>query len=129
MKKAVFKARARPQDVIGELESALERAGGNSLVEHFLLRRFALVPGFPRTANAKSVFLGFDREIRRGEARHRHRDPVGVLASAFDIIGRVTWHGFKPGGLIDHIEQAVEPDGRAVKGRKIKLTHLTILLE
>src|ERR1700730_2646333 len=35
--KAVFKARAGHLDVIGELEAALERAGRNSLIEHFRL--------------------------------------------------------------------------------------------
>ena len=64
MKQAVFKARAGHMDVIGELEAALERAGGNSLIEHFRLRRFALALAFPRTTDGKGIFLGFDREIR-----------------------------------------------------------------
>src|ERR1700736_490569 len=42
VKQAVFKARAGHLDVISELEAALERAGGNSLIEHFRLRRLAL---------------------------------------------------------------------------------------
>src|ERR1700724_96911 len=63
VKQAVFKARAGHMDVIGELEAALERAGGNPLIEHFRLRRFAPALAFPRTMNGEGVFLGFDRKI------------------------------------------------------------------
>src|ERR1700675_4092509 len=51
VKQAVFKARAGHMDVIGELEAALERAGGNSLIEYFRLCRFALALAFPRTTD------------------------------------------------------------------------------
>src|SRR5580692_8904476 len=80
VKQAVFKARAGHLDVIGELEAALERAGGNSLIKHLRLRRFALALAFPRPTDGKGIFLGFDREIGCAEARDRHRYPVGILA-------------------------------------------------
>src|SRR5438105_8334323 len=104
--------------MIRELEAALERAGGNSLVEHFVehfrLRRFAVTRAFPRTTYSEGIFLGFDRQIRCAEARDGHRYPVGVFAGTRDIVGWVARRGFEPGGLIDHGEQAIEPDGRAL---------------
>src|SRR4030088_1248107 len=51
VKQAVFKARAGHVDVIGELEAPLERAGGNPLIEHFLLRLFGLALAFPRSTD------------------------------------------------------------------------------
>src|SRR5580704_498474 len=90
VKQAVFKARAGHMDVIRELEAPLERAGGYPLIEHFLFRLFALALAFPRSTDCKSIFLGFDREIRCAEACDRHRYPVGVLTGAFAIIGRLT---------------------------------------
>ena len=40
-------------------------------------------------ADRKRALLHLDREIPIGEARHRQRDPVSVLAGAFDVVGRV----------------------------------------
>src|SRR5262249_18510796 len=51
---------------------------------------------------------------------HRHRDAIGVLAGALDIIGRIARSGLE---AVEHGEEPVETDGRTIEGSKIESSH------
>jgi D-isomer specific 2-hydroxyacid dehydrogenase, NAD binding domain len=61
--------------------------------------------------------------IRRGfspSGTSRHRDPVLVFARLLDVVGRPVGHRLDVGRLVEHVEQPVEADRRAVqRGRTI----------
>ena len=122
MQETVFESGALDLDVLGELEDALEGAGGDALMEHFALLLLGL--RLLLTLDGQRVLLGLDRKIGLGEAGDRDGDPVGVLAGPLDIVGRVgRAAAFEARYLIEHREQPVEADGRTIEGSKIECTH------
>src|ERR1700730_3846010 len=74
-------------DVIRELERALEGTRRDALIKDFAAR--LLVAGLFLALDRQRVFLRFDRKVVFAKARNGNRDPIGVLASALDIIGRI----------------------------------------
>ena len=75
------------------------------------------------------VFSFWTSSISSGaEARQRHRDAVVVFAGPLDVVGRPVRRRFGTRRLVQHVEQPVEADGRAVKGRKVVGSHDHILL-
>src|SRR5207249_3803478 len=120
----VLESRALDLDVVGKLEDALERAGRDALIEH--LAAVLLVPRLFLAFDRQRVFLRFDRKLVLAEARHRHRDTIGVLAGALDVVGRIARSGLE---AVEHGEQPVETDGRTIEGSKIESSHgITSLL-
>src|ERR1044072_2184320 len=121
MQEAVHQRGAGDLDVVGELEAALESARRDALIEHLawlLVGRRLLV-----AADRQGVFLRLDRELVIREARDRDRNAVGVIAGALDVVGRVAGRSIKAGGIVEHRKQAIEADGRTIKGSKIESSH------
>ena len=64
-----------------------------------------------------------------GEAGDGERDPIGVFAGSFDVVGRIGRSALlRADSLVEHGEQAIEPDGRTIERRKIIVQHVHILL-
>src|SRR5262249_24990417 len=120
VQEAVLERRALYQDVVGELEHALERARGNTLIEGLALLLLGL--RLLVAADRQRALLGLDVQLGLREAGHRYRDAVVVLAGPLDVVGRIT-RGAVSGHLIEEGKQPVEADGRTIKGSKIKRTH------
>src|SRR5262245_64793894 len=97
-------------DMIGEPEAPLEAPGGNALMEilglPFLLLALA--------GDGERPFLDLDREIGRAEACNRHGNAVCILAGTLDIVGRIG-RGFEAAHLVQHLGEAIETDGTAIK--------------
>ena len=120
MQQAVLERRVLHQDVVGELEHALEGAGGDAAVEHLGLVLGVFVGGF-LALDRQRVFLRDDGKLALGEAGDRDADPVSVLTGAFDVVGRIAGSGI--GGLVEQRKQPVEADGRTIKGGEVESTH------
>ena len=106
--------------VVGELEAALEGAGGDAAVQdRGLVLGLRLAAGHDELAVA-----GLDRELVLGEAGHREGDAVGILAGLLDVVGRV---GVRADvgrhHLVEDRREPVEADGRTVERSEIKVTH------
>ena len=86
-KQAVFERGARHDDMIGELEPALESSRRDPLMQEFATGLF--LSRLLRAANRQRVLTRLDREILARETRDRERHPIGVLAGALDVIRRV----------------------------------------
>src|SRR5713101_6138955 len=124
VQKSVLEGRTLDLDVIGKLEDALECTRSDALIEHLtvVLLVLRLFLAFDR----QRVFLRFDRKLVLAKARHRHRDTIGVLAGALDIVGRIARSGLE---AVEHGEEPVETDGRTIEGSKIESSHgITSLL-
>ena len=78
---------ARPghADVVGEVEAALERAGGDAAVE---IDAAFVLAGFLR-GDDQRVFADFDGEVFVGEAGDGDRDALRVIGGLLDVVGRV----------------------------------------
>src|SRR6185503_18499773 len=113
----------RPDDLhmVGELEAALEVAAGDAAIEELL----ALV-GVRRglAGDQELVLLLRQVELGLGEARNRHDDPVGVVASLLDVVRGVAVGGLA-GDVVEQVEHTIEADGRAIERRIIESTHLS----
>ncbi|CCB63979.1 conserved protein of unknown function [Hyphomicrobium sp. MC1] len=119
VQEAVLEFGARHIDVVGKLEAALERAGGNAAVKvGFAFGVSGLLAG-----DRKGLLFDLDLQLVLGEASNSERDPVGVLAGAFDVIRRVGGFAIEAYGAIERLEQAVETDSRTVKGGKFSVSH------
>ena len=125
MEQAVLEAGAGDLDILGKLEAQLEGALGNAAMEEFtgLLGRL----GSLGALDGQGVFLALDDDVALGEAGHRDRDAVGVIAELLDVVGRVGL-GFLADEAVEAVEQPVEADGRAIEGGKIDGLHGHILL-
>jgi hypothetical protein len=88
MQQAVLKRRILHQDMVGELEDALEGAGGDAAIKHLGLVLGILVGGF-LALDRQRVFLRDDGQLALGKAGDGDADPVSVLTGAFDIVGRI----------------------------------------
>src|SRR6516165_7213548 len=118
VQETVLKGRALDVDVVGKLEDALERAGRDALIEH--LAAVLLVLRLFLAFDRQRVFLRLDRKLVLAEAGHRHRDTIGVLAGALDVVGRIARSGLE---AVEHGEEPVETDGRTIEGSKIESSH------
>ena len=107
--------------MVGKLEAALEGPGGNAAIKQLGAFTGALVLAL--TLHGQHVAVGFDRDFLVREASDRHRDPVGILAGALDVVGRIGLRAIRLRKRIQHGEQTVEADGRAIEWGKINVTH------
>src|SRR5579885_138777 len=121
MQETVFEIRAADLDMVGELEFALESTRRDALIEHFAFLPFLF--GFLLTADGELVFLHLDVEFLIGEARTGDRDAIRILAGALDIVGRITGYAAVMPERIEQRKDAVETDGRTVKGAEIETCH------
>src|SRR5215204_3054224 len=90
--------------------------------------RTLLLVGVLVAPDEKGVLLLDKFDLVRGEAREGHGDTVVVFAGPLDVVGWPVRRGFGTGRLVQHVEQPVEADRRAVKGGEIVGSHDHILL-
>ena len=76
--------------VVGQLEPALEIAGGDALKQHF---RFIFGRFWLASLHQKRIFLGFDLKIVFRKSGDSHRDAISVLSGTLYVVGRVRWGG------------------------------------
>src|SRR6185369_3415905 len=120
MEQAVLEVGALHLDVVGELEAPLEVARGDAAVQVLAL----LVVRLLGAGDGERLLLEVDADLVLGEARHRHRDAVVVLAKPLDVVGRIAGRGLvKPGHRVEQVEKPVEADGGAIEGSKIDGSH------
>src|SRR3546814_5418799 len=83
---AVLELRAGHLDVVGEVEAALEGAGGDAAVEdaRLVVFRLLLLAG-----DHQAVLLGGDVQLVLREAGDRHDDAIGVVADLLDVVRRI----------------------------------------
>src|SRR5690606_33469247 len=120
-KQTVLQGRTLDLNVIGKLEAALKGPGGDTAIKQ--LSAFLSVLFLALTLDGQHVAVGFNRKLVFREAGHRHGDAIRILTGLFDVVGRI---GLRAVGLakgIQHCEQAIKADGRAIKGGKVQLTH------
>src|SRR5690606_36689164 len=120
MKETILEHGASNLHVVGQLEAPLEAARGNAAIEK-LACILALLALF--APDRQYVTMCFNRDVFLGEARNRHRNAIGILAGALDIIGRIRLAAIELTERVKHGEKPVEPYGRSVEGRKIDMTH------
>src|SRR5690606_1964535 len=125
VQQAVPELGAKHLDMVGKLEAALERPRGDAAMQES--RACVLLPSLA-ALDARHVAMGFYGDVVLREAGYGHRDAVGILAGALDIVGRI---GLTVRGLserVEHREKTVETDGRTIERRKINVTHGCVLL-
>ncbi len=91
VKQAVLERGSRDLDILGEAEPALEVARGDALMN--VLANLVLALLF--TVDCQRTFFDLKRKVVVSEACDGHRNPVAVLAKAFDVIGRETVLGIE----------------------------------
>ena len=105
----VRQARALDHDMVGELETTLEGALGDALVEYLAARLFVI--GLLLAADRQRVFLRFDRQVGIGEAGDCDRDGRRSRRSARYCRG-IAWNrAFRAAKLVEQGEHPVEADG------------------
>ena len=122
---SVGEARAADFDIIGELETALERAARDAAVElgvrSILLGRLA--------GDIELVLLRDDLDVVGLEPGDRQRDAEPVVGVAHDVergkaVGRLAALS-----LLEQVEKMIETHRRAAVGGKVKIgSHFQILL-
>src|SRR5687768_688379 len=110
--------------MLGEIEALTEWPSGDSTVQNLgvLLLLTVLVP-----SDKQRVLLLDEFDLVRGEARQGHGDAVVVLAGPLDIVRRPVRLRVRSRRLIEQLEQAVEANGRAIKGGEVVGSHGHIL--
>ena len=105
-------------DEVGELEAALEGAGGDSHVQEI-----AVLAAILRLAavHDQHVLAGGDVDVGGAEAGDRERDPVAVVAQFLDVVGRIIVGLLGAAGALEEVEQPVEADGGAAIGGEIEM--------
>ncbi|CAH1663905.1 hypothetical protein CHELA20_52492 [Hyphomicrobiales bacterium] len=121
VKESVLKDRALDEDMVGELEAALEGASGNALIEDIWL--LFTVRNLLLATDGEGVLLHLDAEVFIREARDSDRDAIVVLAGPLDVIGRIGRRAVDARRLVEQREKPVKADGGTIEGGKIKLTH------
>src|SRR5262249_1399733 len=111
VKQAVLKLGRLHFDMLGELETALERATGDALIEIPLLGSL-----FALATDTKNSVTNLDGQILLAKPGHSERHPVVVLVSAFNVVGRIGLGAVTD--LVQHVEDVVEADRGTEKGRK-----------
>src|SRR6185437_10035746 len=118
---AVAELRTADLHMVGQLKSALEVAAGDAAIEILL----ALIRVRRALAGDQELVLLLGQaELGLGEARNRHDDPVGVVASPLDVVRGVAV-GSLAGDVVEQVEHTIEADGRAIERRIIESTHLS----
>jgi hypothetical protein len=117
---AVLEARARDLHMISKAEALLEGAGGDAAMENLHALRLRML----LAVHEERAFLLDDLDLVRCEARDRHGDAVLIVLNLLDVVGRPS-HGLD---LVEHVEQTVEANRRAVERRKVeRCSHSYIL--
>ena len=88
MQQAVIEARARDPDVIGQVETSLERTGRYAAIQELGLFGVLFLGFF--AGYDKLVGFRSDVELGFAEPGHRHRNAIVVLAGAQNVVRRVT---------------------------------------
>lgn len=85
VQQAIFKACTAHLHILRQLETALERASGDALVEI----GFAVCLGLCGVValHGQHAFAHFDGQVAFAETGDRQRDPVVVLVGPLDVIG------------------------------------------
>ena len=118
MQQAVLEPGALHQDMVGELESALEAPRSDAAMQE----GGVLLLGALLAANGERVLLHVDGEVVLAETGDGHGDAILVLADALDIVGRVARGiALEAGQRIEQRAEPVEADGGAIKWGKIKV--------
>src|SRR5579862_93468 len=125
MEQSVLELRALDLDVLGQLEAALERTAGDTLIKE---SRLALVMLAALALHHQHAFAHLDIQFLFAEARDRQRDAVMGLVGALDVVGRIGLRSLILRDRIQKVEQPVEADGRSEQGGEIKATHVHSLL-
>jgi len=110
-------------DEIGQLEAALERPPGETMMKILRIVIAMLLPG-----DGQQILLRRDRELVRGEAGDRDGDAVGVLALLLDVARWIIVARLVAGCVLHQVDHAFETDDRAIERRKIEFRHIHILL-
>ena len=85
MQHAILMAGTGHLDMVGQLEPALEGAGGDAAMQEAA----AFVGlGFPG-GHDQAVFLDLDAQIFCRETGHGDRDTVGIIGGLFDVVGGI----------------------------------------
>jgi hypothetical protein len=106
--------------VVGEREAPLERAVGDAAIDELAALFVALI-GLA-AGDEQYVLLGRDVDLFGLEPGDRELDALIVLALLDEVEGRVVFLGLPDRAVLEHVEQAVEADGRAPVGRKVECT-------
>ena len=103
---AIVEACILDPDEIGQLEPALEAAGGDAEVQigRLVAVLVLLAP------DGQQVLLGDDLDLVAAEAGDRDRDAIVILGGALEVEGRVIV-GRRPRAGLQQVEQPVEADG------------------
>ena len=109
-------------DIVGQLEAALETTFGDPLIE-------IVAPGVGLLValHRQQIFLEAQLQLFLGKARHRHADAVVVVTQLLDVVGGITGIAIA-GRRFDEIGQTIETDGRTIERRKVDRTHSITLL-
>jgi len=107
MQKPVLEVRALHYDVVGEHEATLESAARNATIEQLRLRVVVL----HAAGDDQRVVLGDHIEVVGTEARHRHRQAVGVLTGLLNIVRRIGSLG-RCRGAVYQVSETIETDRR-----------------
>jgi molecular chaperone IbpA len=118
-KQAVGELGARHPDEVGELEAALERAGGDADMQEIAVAAAILA----LSRDHQHVLLRRDVDLVALEPGDGERDPVAVVAQLLDVEGRIIVL-FGAVRALQEIEQSVEADGRAAIGGKVETGHV-----
>src|SRR5580704_7492902 len=103
-------------------EAALEWPRRNALIEVVMVRPLGFAARY-----GEQVLLGRHGKVLRGEPGDRERDPIGVLARARNVVGRVVVLIFGVLAVVDEVEQVIEADRRPPKGSEVVVPHSHIL--
>ncbi|MNL39854.1 hypothetical protein D3C87_1621630 [compost metagenome] len=111
--------------MVGKFEAVLERTPGNATMQVAIRWSLLLLAD-----DSQQIGLETDVEIIPGKARHRDRDPVGVVAGLDDVIGRPVADRARALGVFQKIEDPVEADaGPEERCVVVRCCHSHILLE
>ena len=113
MEQPVAKLGALHLDEVGQLEAALEGPRGDAAVKNLAAVLFGVLVLL--ALDRQHVAVRLDRDVLVGKARYGHRDAIGIVAGALDIVGRIALAAFRLRERIKHREEPVEADGGTVE--------------
>src|SRR6185295_8936199 len=96
-----------------------ERASRDTLIKVLMISLIRLV-----ALHGQHVLLSRDCDLLGPEPSERERNPIVILAGSLDVVGRVIVFLAGPThGLVEHVKEPVETDGRTPKRRKVQGPH------
>src|SRR5438132_893644 len=119
-KQPVADVRALDLDVVGEREAPLERAVGDAAIDIIRLLLFGLVLLAP--GHEQHILLGGDVELVGLEPGDCELDAIFILADLDEVERRIILLRLTEAVVLEHVEQAVEPDRGTPEWRKIEST-------